>query len=464
MSQTPWGDVSQLRGQTLRPGPGHSPELVARNQRERLLAAAMVAIADRGYEQTPVADILKLSGVSRTTFYQHFPGGKEECFLAAVEAGVATGLDSVTQACEGTGAWEDRIARGLDALTRTLIDQPAAARLCLVEIHSAGPEGLAHAERAAASFGWLLNEALADSPERAAVPPAITAALGGGIRKILESRVNRGELAALPELVPDLCDWVTSYRNPSAPIRRPRSRPPLGSPARMVANDQVERIFGGVATAVAEKGYPATTLDDIVKNASASLTTFYQHFDGKEEAFVAAYDTAMAQATAAAMPPYRWSRSWPLAVRAALEAFLAFFAAEPRWARIAMVDVLTAGGPGLEHRDRAFGLFEEILQPGYEHARDMTPLAVEAIGGAIHWMIYEQIQRRGAEHLSQILPAVTFVALAPFVGSEEASAVANRNALRTRGRGGETNGQVLGRQGRTGGEAPGRRPPRSRGH
>ena len=53
----------------LRPGPGHSPELVAQNQRERLLAATVVAVADRGYEATPVAELLKLSGVSRTTFY-----------------------------------------------------------------------------------------------------------------------------------------------------------------------------------------------------------------------------------------------------------------------------------------------------------------------------------------------------------------------------------------------------------
>jgi hypothetical protein len=41
MSQTPWGDASQLRTRMLRPGPGHSPKLVAQNQRERLLAATV---------------------------------------------------------------------------------------------------------------------------------------------------------------------------------------------------------------------------------------------------------------------------------------------------------------------------------------------------------------------------------------------------------------------------------------
>jgi AcrR family transcriptional regulator len=448
----------------LRPGPGHSPELVAQNQRQRLLAAMVVAIAERGYEQTPVADLLRLSGISRTTFYQHFPGGKEECFLATVDATVATALEAVEGACAvEEGEWEERIGRAFEALALAIVDQPAAARICLIDIHSAGPEGLARGEQAAASFSWLLTEAFGQSPERAAVPPAISSALVAGIRKVLESRVNRGELATLPTLMPGLRDWALSYRNPPTPIRRPRSRPPVEGTSRMVVHDQVERIFGAVVATVAEKGYPAMTLDDIVKSASASLTTFYQHFDGKEEAFLAAYDTAMAQATAAAMPPYRWSRSWPLAVRAALEAFLSFLAAEPRWARLTMVDVLTAGAPGLEHRDRAFGLFEEVLQPGLEQAPDVSPIAVEAVGGAIHGLIYEQIRRRGAEHLLQILPTATFVALAPFVGPEEAIAVANKGASRSRGRGGESHGQAPGRQGRMGGQAPGRSAPRHRG-
>jgi AcrR family transcriptional regulator len=232
--------------------------------------------------------------------------------------------------------------------------------------------------------------------------------------------------------MPAVRDWALSYRNPPQPIRRPRTRPPLNSVSRFVVHDQVDRIFGAVAATVAEKGYPAMTLDDIAENASASLTTFYQHFDGKEQAFLAAYDSAISQAAAAALPPFRWSRSWPQAVRAALEAYLSFWAAEPLWAHIAMVDVLSAGQAGLEHRDHSLALFEEILAPGVEEAGDVSPIAVEAIAGGVHALIYEQIQRRGAEHLLQILPAATFLALAPFAGPQEAIAVANKGALRSR--------------------------------
>jgi hypothetical protein len=67
-----------------------------------------------------------------------------------------------------------------------------------------------------------------------------------------------------------------------------------------------------------------------------------------------------------------------------------------------------------------------------EEAGDVSPIAVEAIAGGVHALIYEQIQRRGAEHLLQILPAATFLALAPFAGPQEAIAVANKGALRSR--------------------------------
>jgi AcrR family transcriptional regulator len=414
----------------LRPGPGNSPELVARNQRERLLAATVVAVADRGYERTAVAEILRLSGISRTTFYQHFPGGKQEAVLAAVDAAMGAALGAVERAWTGDLPWEERVATSFEAVAQSIVDQPAAAKLCLVEVYAAGPAGLDHADEAAQSFHWLLDQAFGQSPERAGLPPTVSTAIVGGTRKVLEARVARDEAGALPGLTADLTAWALAYRTPPVALRRPRSRPLQDGVTRFIVHDQVERIFGAVAAAVEEKGYPAMTLDDIAKNASASLTTFYQHFDGKEEAFLAAYDTAMAQAAAAAMPPYRWTRGWPLAVRAALEAFLGFLAAEPTWARITMVDVLTAGPRALEHRDRAMSFFAEILEVGYGQAPDLPPLAVEAIGGAIHALIYEQIRRRGPQHLAQILPAATYVALAPFVGTEEATAVANKGALR----------------------------------
>jgi Bacterial regulatory proteins, tetR family len=82
MTETPWGDAGQLRSRKLAPGYRLPPESVARNQRWRLMAAMVAAVAERGYERTTVGDVVELSGVSRTAFYRHY-ANKEDCFVAA---------------------------------------------------------------------------------------------------------------------------------------------------------------------------------------------------------------------------------------------------------------------------------------------------------------------------------------------------------------------------------------------
>ena len=57
-------------------------ELVARSQRERLLAAVVRVAAAKGYESTSVADILEEAGVGRESFYELFED-KKDCLLAA---------------------------------------------------------------------------------------------------------------------------------------------------------------------------------------------------------------------------------------------------------------------------------------------------------------------------------------------------------------------------------------------
>src|SRR5438552_15273623 len=51
------------------------------------------------------------------------------------------------------------------------------------------------------------------------------------------------------------------------------------------------RIFEGMASVVGERGYAATTISDVVKAASISRRTFYEHFQDKEDCFVETYRT-----------------------------------------------------------------------------------------------------------------------------------------------------------------------------
>jgi AcrR family transcriptional regulator len=55
------------------------------------------------------------------------------------------------------------------------------------------------------------------------------------------------------------------------------------------APDHRRRLLEGMAAAIAEHGYAATRLADVVAHARVSRRTFYEHFEDKEACFLALY-------------------------------------------------------------------------------------------------------------------------------------------------------------------------------
>jgi hypothetical protein len=139
----------------------------------------------------------------------------------------------------------------------------------------------------------------------------------------------------------------------------------------------------------------------------------------------------------------------------------AFLAAEPAFAQTAMVEVFATGARMMERRDRTIDGLQGYLARGYELSPDTPAIAGEAIGGATYALVYEQIRRHGTETLPRVAPTATYLALAPFLGAEEACAVAggrgrsappplSAGALRSERRGARSGGRRRGR-GRAGG-------------
>src|SRR4051812_17831701 len=151
-------------------------EVVAESQRERLLVAMADATASKGYANVAVADVIERAGVSRRSFYEHFTN-KEECFLAAYDAGVTGLLDAIAEAEEAAGT--DLLARaraGTETYLHLLADNPAFARTFLIEVLGAGPAALARRDAVHDRFAGRLAEALraivAGSGGRLPEPPA----------------------------------------------------------------------------------------------------------------------------------------------------------------------------------------------------------------------------------------------------------------------------------------------------
>jgi AcrR family transcriptional regulator len=224
---TPWGNASELRQRRLYPGGGTPPDAVARNQRERLFGAIFAVTSQKGYQETTVADVLALSGVSRSAFYKHF-SSKSECLAAAASEllqPAAWVLDATATVAER------RPTRDLfEGFFRLLSTEPAAARVCFVELHAAGPEGEEVADRALEALAVEI-EAIGGGPAGDGnQSPELVRTLVGGVRKLIHTRLNRGEEAGLSELAPDLWRWLMSIVPPPGELESPRRQRPAAGP------------------------------------------------------------------------------------------------------------------------------------------------------------------------------------------------------------------------------------------
>jgi AcrR family transcriptional regulator len=160
---------------------------------------------------------------------------------------------------------------------------------------------------------------------------------------------------------------------------------------------------------------------------AASLNAFYEHFADKEDALLVAYEVGHTKALASTERAYVAAGEWQLGVRAGLAALFEFLAEERAFAHLALVEALVATSRTAERSNVGVDALAKMLVPGLEEAPQQTPRApvtIEAIAGGIFELcLHYAFQGRTGE-LPELVPSATFIALAPFLGSEEAARVA----------------------------------------
>jgi AcrR family transcriptional regulator len=154
-------------------------------------------------------------------------------------------------------------------------------------------------------------------------------------------------------------------------------------------------LMSGLAAAVAEKGYAASTIADIVTHARVSKRTFYEHFADKEECLMALYAqgceglmemlAATGNATAASGAP------WQQVVLTTVNAYLSAMEAMPTVTRALLVEVQAAGPRAYRLRQRMQARFADTIVALVDDGRTMDPpsglgplspeLALALVGG-----------------------------------------------------------------------------------
>ena len=214
------------------------------------------------------------------------------------------------------------------------------------------------------------------------------------------------------------------------------SHPDLGpalAPRTLVTDRQRARLLEADAQVVAERGYQATTVAEVVRAAGVSRTTFYALFDSKEQCLVEAYrhgvDVLIARIRAAvrAAAP----QGLRAQVRAANVAYLDTFREEPRFARTYLIEIHRAGDAALEARGEALERFADGYRRIRRRVRPGTPAPPRetflALAAGLDQLAAERVRAGRGDTLDQLEPTFTYCALAILAGpGPDADTTTNR--------------------------------------
>jgi AcrR family transcriptional regulator len=227
----------------LAPPRGH----VSEHQRGRMLAAAAEIVAEMGYARMSVAQVIGRARVSRKTFYELF-GGREECFLAVFSDAVARAGASVGHEFAAAPDWPRAVRAGLARVLELVDEEPALARLCLVEALGAGDRVLARRARVLEQAATAIHRGRELAPPGCAPPPLAAEAAAGAVFSVLHTRILAGGPEPASQLLgPLTAVIVLPYLGVRAAAEQslpPAANTALASSARAARERQADPLEG----------------------------------------------------------------------------------------------------------------------------------------------------------------------------------------------------------------------------
>lgn len=211
----------------------------------------------------------------------------------------------------------------------------------------------------------------------------------------------------------------------SSPSQPSRARPGGHQLRReVVVHHQRERILNAAVELIAERGYRAVTVADIVKRAAIARLKFYENFSSKQDCFLAAYDRGRDEAARRVGEACeRHPDSFPERVSAGIAALLDYAAAEPALARACIVEAPLLGAAMEGARERALAGFAPLLRGARREVgeAELPATVEESVFDGLYWLLYDAILTGAPEQLEELRPQLVEFALLPFLGAAAAA-------------------------------------------
>jgi AcrR family transcriptional regulator len=164
------------------------------------------------------------------------------------------------------------------------------------------------------------------------------------------------------------------------------------------------RALAAMTEVVGERGYPETTVRDVLVRARMSRRTFYELFDNREDCFLAAYEHARGEALAWLDRDHEPREPFLQHLTSALTRVLEHLAARPDFARLLLVEPPAVGPSGVERHERTMSeLADRLARSRPPAAPELRPeelqLRCEASVGALHRVVSSRIVEGRARDL-----------------------------------------------------------------
>jgi TetR/AcrR family transcriptional regulator len=164
-------------------------------------------------------------------------------------------------------------------------------------------------------------------------------------------------------------------------------------------------MLQAIAEAVADKGYARVTVADVISRAGVSRETFYEQFEGKEDAFLAALDAGAEGLVWILNSALEQPAEDPLErLDHVLEAYLAALAAAPEFGKTFMIDAYGAGEAATARRIELQRRFVELVARVLELSPDNPDdaFACEALVAAVSALATSRIGTGRAAELPEL--------------------------------------------------------------
>lgn len=161
--------------------------------RRRLFDGMARAVAQQGWVDCTIADIVREAGVSKRTFYEHFQT-KSDCLVALYESASRNALRHLDSVLDPNRHWQDQVESAMTAYLGVLAENPIMLRALFIDILGLGSQGLAARRRVNVAVADFLLGVVNPMRDDRVMSPSMAMAVVGGINELVLQLIEKDRI------------------------------------------------------------------------------------------------------------------------------------------------------------------------------------------------------------------------------------------------------------------------------